>query len=135
MGLAATLAANPADIEHNQRMRDLLQRQLTTIPDVVVHGARSQRLPNTTNLYFAGAPGDVVLARTPEVAASIGSACHAGAIDPSPTLLAMGLDRDIASSSIRFSTTRFTTASEIEKASQAVLKTVLEVRAQSQEVA
>ena len=135
MGLAATLAANPADIEHNQRMRDLLQRQLTTIPDVVVHGAHSQRLPNTTNLYFAGAPGDVVLARTPDVAASIGSACHAGAIDPSPTLLAMGLDRDIASSSIRFSTTRFTTATEIEKASQAVLKTVLEVRAQSQEVA
>ena len=116
-------------------MRDLLQRQLTTIPDVVVHGAHSQRLPNTTNLYFAGAPGDIVLARTPDVAASIGSACHAGAIDPSPTLLAMGLDRDIASSSIRFSTTRFTTATEIEKASQAVLKTVLEVRAQSQEVA
>lgn len=135
MGLAATLAANPADIEHNQRMRDLLQHQLTTIPDVVVHGAHSQRLPNTTNLYFAGAPGDIVLARTPDVAASIGSACHAGAIDPSPTLLAMGLDRDIASSSIRFSTTRFTTATEIEKASQAVLKTVLEVRAQSQEVA
>ena len=135
MGLAATLAASPADIEHNQRMRDLLERQLTAIPDVVIHGAHSQRLPNTTNLHFAGAPGDIVLARTPNVAASIGSACHAGALDPSPTLLAMGLDRDIASSSIRFSTTRFTTPTEIEKASQAVVNTVLEVRAQGQEVA
>ena len=56
MGLAATLAANPADIEHNQRMRDLLQRQLTTIPDVVVHGAHSQRLPNTTNLHLRRSP-------------------------------------------------------------------------------
>ena len=95
----------------------------------------SERLPNTVNVRFPGALGDVVLARTPLIAASLGSACNAGAIEPSPTLLAMGLDRTAAQESIRFSVTRFTTNDDIAAAIAALATTVAEVRQLTQEVA
>jgi cysteine desulfurase len=135
MGVAATLAAQPADAARTRHLRDLLEQQLLQIPNITIHGRKGCRLPNTTNIWFEQAPGDAVLCRTPEIAASLGSACHAGALTPSPTLLAMGLDREIAAGSIRFSITRFTTAPEIERAAELIATAVAELRELQREVA
>ena len=124
----------PTPLRGCAKLRDQLAANLVACGGVV-NGAGAARLPNTVNIRFPGALGDVVLARTPRIAASLGSACNAGAIEPSPTLLAMGLDRTAAQESIRFSVTRFTTEADISAASGAIATTVAEVRQLTQEVA
>jgi len=134
LGAAARIAAAPAAAAKMRDLRDELTVNLVACGGVV-NGAGAERLPNTVNIRFPGALGDIVLARTPHIAASLGSACNAGAIEPSPTLLAMGLDRTAAQESIRFSITRFTTEADISTASGAIATTVAEVRQLTQEVA
>jgi len=128
LGVAATLAADGADAERIGGLRDRLVDRLHKSSGLSVNGLSAPRLPNTANVRFEGAPGDAVLARSPGVAASLGSACHAGSIEPSPTLLAMGLSRDAARESIRLSVTRFTTASEIDRAAAILNRSVSAVR-------
>lgn len=128
MGAASLLAADQSDALRMARLRDRLINRLAAASGVTINGATAPRLPNTTNLLFEGAAGDAVLARTPGVAASLGSACHAGSIEPSRTLLAMGLSRDTARSSIRLSLTRFTTESEIDRAASLLHRSVIAVR-------
>jgi len=74
-------------------MRDKLQRLLEEyIPGRVhLNGHRTERLPNTLNISVDGVIGEEVLAITPEIASSTGSACNGGSTDPSPFLTAMGL--------------------------------------------
>ena len=67
------------------------------------NGDTTCRLPNTTSIRFVGADADAVLVNMDPVAVSTGSACSSGSIEPSGVLLAMGLDRDAAFESIRFS--------------------------------
>ena len=128
LGVAATLAADAFDAERLSGLRDRLVDRLRRAEGLAVNGGAAARLPNTANVRFIGAPGDAVLARCATVAASLGSACHAGAIDPSPTLVAMGLTRDEAREAIRFSVTRYTTAQEIDRAATEVIRAVQEVR-------
>ena len=126
-GVAASLAAQPEDAARTRRLRDALEAMFAA-QGATVNGAAADRLPNTSNVRFEGAPGDAVLARCPDVAASLGSACHAGALEPSPTLLAMGLDQVGANESIRFSVTRFTTRTEIDRAARSITEAVGEIR-------
>jgi cysteine desulfurase len=134
LGAAARIAANPADAARMRSLREQLTAGLLECGGTV-NGVGAERLPNTVNVQFPGALADAVLARTPQVAASVGSACNAGAIEPSPTLLAMGLDRMAARESIRFSVTRFTTSNDIEIAVDAIARNVAEVRQLAREVA
>ena len=128
LGVASTLAADDADAARVARLRDRLVDRLSTSSGMTVNGASAPRLPNTANVRFEGVAGDAVLARTPQVAASLGSACHAGSIDPSATLLSMGLSREAARSSIRLSVTRFTTESDIDRAADLLNRSVSAVR-------
>jgi cysteine desulfurase len=82
--------------------------------DVVLNGHPEQRLPNTLNVSFCGQEGTELLGRFPHVAASTGSACHAGSIHMSPVLEAMGLSPKVGLGAIRFSLGRFTTREEID---------------------
>ncbi|MCY4628999.1 MAG: cysteine desulfurase, partial [Acidobacteria bacterium] len=91
-------------------------------------GDTDRRLPNTACLRFAGADGEAVVTRMDPVAVSLGSACHAGSIEPSPTMLAMGMSRDAAFEAVRFSLGRFTTDLEIELASEKTVAAVGYVR-------
>lgn len=134
LGAAARLAADPDVADQMRNLRDRLAADLIACGGAV-NGAAAERLPNTLNIRFPGAFGDVILARTPLIAASVGSACNAGAIEPSPTLLAMGLDRIAAQESIRLSITRFTTEADISAAAETIATTVAEVRQLTQEVA
>lgn len=104
-------------------LRDLLHRTLMDgVPGLVLNGSPDCRLPNTINVSFPGMRGEDVLARTPSVAASTGSACHAGRIDPSPVLSAMGLAPERALGAVRLSLGCPTTKAEIEAAADALIR-------------
>jgi cysteine desulfurase len=81
---------------------------------VVRKGHAQQCLPNPLNLSFVGQVGAEILQRLDGVAASTGSACHAGRAELSPVLEAMGVPLDIGLGAIRFSLGRETTADEID---------------------
>jgi cysteine desulfurase len=81
---------------------------------VALNGHPEQRLPNTLNVGFRGTLGSELLAAMPDVAASTGSACHAGALHASPVLTAMGVPEEIAHAAVRFSLGRDTTRAEID---------------------
>jgi cysteine desulfurase len=81
---------------------------------VVLNGHPIERLPNTLNVSFVGQLGAEILGRLPGVAASTGSACHAGSVELSPVLRAMGVLPEIGMGAIRFSLGRTTTREEIE---------------------
>lgn len=104
-----------------RRLRDLLHARLASLPGRVhLNGHPEDRLPNTLNVSIDGVDGDRLLAMTPGVAASTGSACHAGDPEPSPVLLAMGHSPRRARSALRLSLGRWTTSEEVEAAAAAV---------------
>ncbi|GII81373.1 cysteine desulfurase [Sphaerisporangium rufum] len=132
-GLGA--AAKAAQMQlHNESarvasLRYVLEDGLTSrLPDCYINGARSPRLPGVTNVTFPGLPADALLAAMPEIAASNGSACASGAPSPSHVLLAMGLSRQDADSTVRFSLGYATTEHEIKQAIEATVLAVKEVR-------
>jgi len=98
-------------------LRDRLHQGLATqVGQVYLNGHPSERLPNTLNVSFAGVEGNALLSLAPEVAASTGSACHAGRTEPSAVLLAMGVSPELALGAVRFSLGRWTTAEEVDRA-------------------
>jgi len=82
---------------------------------VTLNGHRSERLPNTLNVNFVGRVGAEILAALPDVAASTGSACHAGSVTLSPVLAAMGVPPGEGMGAVRFSLGRTTTWEELEE--------------------
>lgn len=131
LGAAARIAASERSTEsaRTARLRDRLVTAIhERLPDVSQNGDVARRLPNTANLRFAGADAEAVIANMDPVAASAGSACSAGAIEPSEVLVAMGLSREAAFESVRFSLGRFTTEAEIEQATSSTVAAVEYVR-------
>src|SRR5688572_20546465 len=90
---------------------------------VVLNGHPEHRLPNTLNVSFVGQIGAELLARLDGVAASTGSACHAGRIELSPVLRAMAVAPEIGGGAIRFSLGRATTEDEIGQVLEQVART------------
>jgi cysteine desulfurase len=104
-------------------LRDLLFARLAqAIPDVALNGHRELRLPNTLNVRFPRASGEAVLQGAPEIAASTGSACHAGHESASAVILAMGVAPEVALGSLRLTLGRTTTEDEIVRASDALVR-------------
>lgn len=91
---------------------------------VVLNGHPVERLPNTLNVSFLGCDGADLLRRLDGVAASTGSACHAGHAVASPVLTAMGMNTRRAAGAIRFSLGRTTTLDEIEDVVQQLAQVV-----------
>jgi cysteine desulfurase len=100
-----------------QRLRDRLHGAL---PEVSLNGHPELRLPNTLNVSFPGVDGEALLARTPSIAASTGSACHSGGTDPSAVLMAMGFDEQRALGAVRLSLGYDTTEAEVDAAAAAL---------------
>jgi cysteine desulfurase len=136
LGKAAEVARGnlTADILHLAILRDRLERALIgSLPAVRVNGDANRRIPNTTNLNFAGATGEslVIALDLQGVACATGAACSSGAVEPSHVLLAIGLSPDDARSSLRFSLGRATTSDEIESAIRVIPAAVEHLRALS----
>ncbi|WP_405848580.1 cysteine desulfurase family protein [Streptomyces niveus] len=134
VGLGAAAEAARREISDEApriiKLRDLLESEiLARLPHSHVNGALAPRLPGVASITFPGAPADALLSSMPNVAASDGSACSAGAPTPSHVLLAMGLSREAADSTIRFSLGFATTEQEIRRAIDATVRAVTHVQA------
>ena len=111
-----------ADLPRYQRevrqLRDLFQEELIKRcgDRVVVNGHPEQRLPNTLHVNFHGVIGSELLERLPGLAASTGSACHAGEVTLSSVLEAMQVPPELGMGAVRFSLGRYTTREEIDRA-------------------
>ncbi|WP_339750220.1 cysteine desulfurase family protein [uncultured Rubinisphaera sp.] len=92
---------------------------------IVLNGHPDQRLPNTLNVSFRGQIGGDILAQLPWLAASTGSACHAGSLHISPVLEAMGVSKDIGVGAVRFSLGRSTTQAELDAVVDAISQLVV----------
>ncbi|SIN99726.1 cysteine desulfurase NifS [Halodesulfovibrio marinisediminis] len=119
LGKAAELAQLNMDIESNgvKHMRDVLEEGLLkAIPQAIINGDTEHRLPNTTNISFKHVEGEAILLMMDGfgIAASSGSACTSGSLEPSHVLRAMGVPFTFAHGSIRFSLSRFNTDEEIK---------------------
>ena len=99
--------------------RDRLERGiLESIDETYVNGRTDLRVPNTTNIGFARLEAEAILLLLSEqgICASAGAACSSGSLEPSHVLRAMKIDEKIAHGAIRFSLSRYTTQSEIDRA-------------------
>ena len=116
LGKACELAGDLSAIADVKALRDRLWTGLRDNLDdrVVLNGHADQRLPNTLNISFVGQIGAEILGKIPGVAASTGSACHAGRVELSPVLEAMGVSPETGAGAIRFSLGRATTVNEID---------------------
>ncbi|MDQ0190520.1 cysteine desulfurase [Alicyclobacillus cycloheptanicus] len=127
---AARLSANWAGhLAHLDKLRDTFVRGLAEIPDVQVQSP-PEGAPTIVNVRFLGVRNDRLLMRLDlaGVAASAGSACTAGSLEPSHVLLACGHDREVAQQSVRFSFSELTTAEEIEDAIAIIAREISQLR-------
>jgi cysteine desulfurase len=133
LGRAATLAAEeqPAEAERLRALRDgLAERLRAAVPDVVVHGERAPRAPHVLNLGVPGTDSEALLMHLDlaGVAASGGSACSTGAMEPSHVLTAMGVPRSLALGSIRISVGHQTTPADLDRVTEVFPQVVDKVR-------
>ncbi len=117
LGAACGMAREHAGMPGIRRMRDRFWEGLKEIfgEGVTLNGHPTERLPNTLNVNFVGRVGAEVLAALPGVAASTGSACHAGSVTLSPVLSAMGVPPEEGMGAVRFSLGRTTAWEELEE--------------------
>ena len=122
-----------ANAEKVSAMRDRLIEELTKIPHSRLNGDRKQRVPGTVNLCFEGIEGESLLLWLDEegIAASSGSACTSGSLDPSHVLLALGLPHEVAHGSLRLSIGEYNTPDEIEHIIETVPRVVEYLRSMS----
>ena len=112
-------------------LRDRLEAGVrAAFPDAVVNGAGAPRLPNSLSVAFADLPSDALLIRLDleGIAASAGSACAAGSLEPSHVTAALGLDERRRLGVIRFSLGRATTAAEVDEVLRRLPLVVADVR-------
>jgi cysteine desulfurase len=119
LGVACELSSRHMEEDNTRirRLRDKLENTLlATCPAAKLNGHHVNRLPNTTNISFEAIEGEGILLHLDElgIAASSGSACTTGSLEPSHVMRAMGIPYTFAHSSIRFSLSRYTTEAEIE---------------------
>lgn len=124
LGTAARLAREElaGESPRIQSLRDVLHQRLeAAIPGLMLNGHSTERLPNTLNLSFPSVTGWDLLARAKTLAASTGSACHAGQHAVSGVLAAMSCTSERAAGAVRLSLGRFTTEAEIDLAAEALI--------------
>ena len=119
LGKAAELARLHINTETQQakKLRDRLETELLKIiPNSKINGNPELRLPNTTNISFEFVEGESILLLLSEkgIAASSGSACTSGSLEPSHVLRAMGVPYTFAHGSVRFSLSRYNTDEDID---------------------
>ncbi|MEZ4220925.1 MAG: IscS subfamily cysteine desulfurase [Polyangiaceae bacterium] len=110
-------------------LRDSLYRQITKeLDEVILNGHAERRLCGNLNLSFAFVEGEGLMMAIKDVAVSSGSACTSASLEPSYVLRSMGLDEDLAHSSIRFGLGRFNTPDEVDYVADLVVAKVKKLR-------
>jgi cysteine desulfurase len=134
LGKAAELAmTSVADgtVERIAALRDRLEEGILRIAGTGVNGSGAPRVANTTNIRFEQVEGEalVIALDLKGVAVSGGSACHSGSTEPSHVLMAMGLDKNAARASLRFSLLRTATEEDVDQVLRVVPQAVEHLRA------
>ena len=133
-GMARALELACGHMEENARkvtaLRDRLIRGLSEIPHAALNGAASPRLPGNVNFCFEGIEGEslLLLLDAKGIAASSGSACTSGSLDPSHVLLAIGRPHEVAHGSLRLSLSEQNTPQDVDAILQAVPQVVSYLR-------
>jgi cysteine desulfurase len=124
-------------LERIAALRDRLEAGILAIPGTGVNGAGAPRTANTTNIRFEQVEGEalVIALDLKGVAVSGGSACHSGSTEPSHVLMAMGLDKNAARASLRFSLLRTAAEADVDHALRVVPQAVERLRELSPVVA
>ncbi len=135
LGKAAELARldlENGEIERVRALRDRLWAGLQeNLDELYLNGSWDHRLPNNLNVSFAYVEGEAMMMGIKQIACSSGSACTSASLEPSYVLRAMGVDVELAHTSIRFGLGRFTTDEEIDFALELVTEKVRWLREMS----
>ncbi len=124
LGEACRLAAADmhADAIRIAGLRDrLLEKLRAAIPDLIINGSLTSRIPGNLNISFPRATAAAMLARMPDLCVSTGSACSSAEIEPSYVLRALGLTDDAAGRTLRIGIGRFTSPADIDFAAAALI--------------
>ncbi len=133
-GAAAEIAQKEmsADDEHVRALNDRFFKKIVeNIPDVFLNGDKEQRVPGNLNLSFAYIEGESMIMAIRDLAVSSGSACTSASLEPSYVLRALGVDEELAHTSIRFGFGRFTTEAEVDYAIDVVKNNIARLREMS----
>ena len=109
-------------------MRNRLEKSLIELEESYINGNTDHRLPHVTNISFKYVEGEGLMMAMKDLAVSSGSACTSASLEPSYVLKSLGLNDDLAHSSIRFGLGRFTTDEEIDYAIECTKKAVTKLR-------
>lgn len=129
-GKAAEIALNEMD-EENKRLEKLSQKFLDAmfaIEHTYLNGDSERRIPGNLNISFAGIEGESMIGAIKNIAVSSGSACTSASLEPSYVLRAIGVDEELAHTSIRFGFGRFTTEAEVDYAIECVTRAINRLR-------
>lgn len=127
LGKACEIAGRDLEKNHShmKKMRDILANKLTKgLKNARINGDLKNCLPNTLSIGFRNTEANTLVSELDHVAASAGAACHTDNIDISNVLTAMKVPVEFAMGTIRFSTGRFTTEEEINRAADEIIQTV-----------
>ena len=126
MGVAAELALNELELEpaRVENLRQRLWKGVSQLEGVTLNGSDQQRVPHITNISFAGVDGELLLMALKDLALSSGSACTSASVEPSYVLRALGVEHELAMSSLRFSIGRYTSEADIDSAVELIHRTI-----------
>ncbi len=133
LGVAAEQALANMAFENSEvrRLRDKLEQGIISqVPNCFVTGDPNNRLPNTSNIAFEYIEGEAILLLLNKagIAASSGSACTSGSLEPSHVMRAMGIPYTAAHGTVRFSFSRYNTMEEVQRVVEAVPPIVAQLR-------
>jgi cysteine desulfurase len=130
MGEAFAIAKQELEQDYNHalQLRERMLAGLKGLEAVTVNGDLEQRVPHNLNVSFAFVEGESLLMSLKDLAVSSGSACTSASLEPSYVLRALGLNDELAHSSVRFSFGRFTTEEEVDYAVEQIKTAVNKLR-------
>lgn len=119
------------DANHIQSLHDLFMNRIRKLEHIEVNGSEKHRYHGNINVSFAGVEGESLIMGIKELALSSGSACTSASLEPSYVLRAIGVEEDMAHTSLRIGFGRFTTKEEIEFAADLIEDKVTKLREMS----
>ena len=121
-----------AEAERLKGLRDRFHKKITDkLPEVYLNGDLDSRIPGNLNLSFAYVEGEGLMMGIKDLAVSSGSACTSASLEPSYVLRALGVEEELAHTSLRIGLGRFTTEQDVDYAVEHIVESVQRLRAMS----
>jgi len=121
-----------AEVERLKYLRDRMYNKIKEqLPEVYLNGDLEQRIPGNLNISFAYVEGEGLMMGIKDLAVSSGSACTSASLEPSYVLRALGVEEELAHTSLRLGIGRFTTEQDVDYAVEHIVQSVNRLRAMS----